>query len=721
MTDDSFGDEGSYVTGSGKNDVPPVRLEPGEIVPGTRYRIERWLGEGGVGVVYECRHVDIERRVALKVLKASVSPNTAKLFRDEAIAASKTSAPRRHGTDLQFGSPYVVEIFDFGEFPDGRLWFAMELLHGRSLSAHLKHEGKPIPMAPPRALGILRQLCKGLHTAHKAGFIHRDIKPANIMLTRRAGRDDFVKIVDFGVSAAATSEGNTGRSIMVGTPQYMAPEQTEGKPFDERLDVYAVGCVAYRMFTGRLPFVSPQLFRLMRMQREDPPLPPSEIEPDLPPAIERVILKCLEKVPENRYRDMADLEAALCEAQIEAKLVTPWDGLALPEVDPERRAKLLKGMPRRKDAGVAGARRWWPAVAALAIGAMTIGFTSFGREPPAATSSDAQVDELVGQARAAGSRAHWVYPAVDQPDGPTAYTKVLEIDELDSTEARVAAEELRQEFAEALSALGDRYWDREHGKAFAMDYYAQAQLFDPEVGRSKERAALTVGELALLRQQAASLSFDEAALRATEPLIALAEPDGETREEKLRQVIAEGTPRATSTEERLAGLLDAESATSPSKSAGRSRKSPSRESSSAPDEPVIEDDVEDEPAAPTTNKGSARSLAQQGVAALNKADRARAERLFNRALAEDSRNGTALFGMMRIQYDRGAYGKAAKYGRKAIAVSPNNASYRLKLGDAYYKNFQYDDARSQYKKAKSLGSKQAKDRLAKVDAKTRGG
>ena len=310
--------------------------------------------------------------------------------------------------------------------------------------------------------------------------------------------------------------------------------------------------------------------------------------------------------------------------------------------------------------------------------------------------------------------------------GRTSYTKVLELDALDSPEARVAAEELRQEFAEALSALGDRYWEREHGKAFAMDYYAQAQLFDREVGHAAERAALTVGELALLRQQAATLSFDEAALRASEPLIALAEEDEEVREEKLRQVIAEATPRATSTEERLAGLLDEESEQPAAKSTTpRDKRPTNRESTpSEPEEVLIdEDEGEDLPEEPepSSNRSSARSLAQQGQAALNKADRGRAEQLFNRALAQDSRNATALFGLMKIQYDRGAYGKAANYGRKAVAVAPKNARYRLKLGDAYYKNFQYDDARKQYKKAKSLGSKQANDRLAKVDAKIKGG
>jgi serine/threonine protein kinase len=191
-----------------------LRLVPGKLIPGTRYRLVRWLGEGGMGVVYQAEHIDIERHVALKILRFDLSqqPEMVQVFRDEARAASR------------MGHANVVEIFDFGELPDGRLFICMEMLAGADLVP-------PDPNSLPEhgaLISTLRQLCKGLAAAHANGIVHRDIKPENIILVERGGRTGVVKLVDFGISAMMAAGPPTSASRIAGTPHYMAPEQIEG-------------------------------------------------------------------------------------------------------------------------------------------------------------------------------------------------------------------------------------------------------------------------------------------------------------------------------------------------------------------------------------------------------------------------------------------------------------------------------------------------------------
>ena len=726
-----------HVTWGGEDVAPeraPIKLQPGTIIPGTRYRIERWLGEGGVGVVYECQHVDIERRVAFKVLRPEVSPASQKaaLFRAEARAAvrSRELLTAKGSGGFQIGSPYIVEVYDFGEFPDGRLWFAMELLHGVSLQNVLKGpDGGGIAMDPGRAIGILRQVCKGLYTAHESGIIHRDVKPPNIMLVSRVGRPDCVKIVDFGVAAMLAEQSNE-RDSLVGTPHYMAPEQTRDADFDHRLDIYALGVMAYRMLTGRVPFSATSLFELMRHHRSTVPPPPSSVLPTVPKALDGVVLRCLEKIPGDRFANMLEVEAALCEAQIDAGLTTAWDDLPLPDVDAERRARLLRLMPdahgRRPER-----RLLWPVVAGIAIAAaLTATWFAVLREPPVAADVDAGVDTLVQEARAAGAKAAYVYPDADRPDDPTAYLKVLELEAMKTSPANVAADSLRKEFADTLSRLGDRYWDHPGARGFALDYYAQAIVFQPDHAKARERAPMTPGELALLRDKAATGGFSEADLRATRPLVALAEPDDAERDRKVRDVIEQSDDHAVSTEARLQAVLeDSPTRVASSKPRERASAKPKAVASAAvvpAHEPAPTEtetgrattEPKRPPEAAGSGKEDARALTKRGEAALASADRSTAERLFHQALSRDSHHPGALSGLSAIHYDQGAYGKAVAYAQKAVAAAPTSAKYRLQLGDAYFKSFKYAEARAQYEKAKSLGNKAAVARLAKVAEKT---
>ncbi|MCA9689575.1 MAG: serine/threonine protein kinase, partial [Myxococcales bacterium] len=496
-----------------------VHLRPGALVPGTRYRLERWLGEGSMGVVYEALHVDIERRVALKILHHEVSDHELVLegFQTEARASAR------------IGAPNIVEVFDFATLADGRPLMAMEYLEGSSVDRVLED----LRADPGRLIGVMRQVCKGLGAAHEAGIVHRDIKPDNIMLVERAGRRDFVKIVDFGVAAPIDRSGETGR--LVGTPSYIAPEIVRREAFDGRVDVYAVGCVMYEALVGEPPFVGSSTEHILHLQLEARPVRPSERAPSAAPpprALEAVVMRCLAKKPGDRYRDMADLEAALCEAQIADGLHSAWDDLPLPEVDAERRAAILKGMPDPARL-VRSARRRGFLVAGggLLVAIVVVLVTLSGVLNPSGAGHP-DVERLRRAALDRAARALYVYPPAEEPRAVTAYQLIRELEELDHDEdyAQTIASELRDEFAETLNRLGDRYWSREGGLPFAIDYYAQTLLFVPDDAHARERASVSPGTLAALHQRASSGEFAEAELVAVEPLRVLAEPDEAERD-----------------------------------------------------------------------------------------------------------------------------------------------------------------------------------------------
>ncbi|MFV8752629.1 serine/threonine-protein kinase [Nannocystaceae bacterium ST9] len=316
-----------------------LRLAPGQVIPGTSWQIIRWLGEGGMGVVYEARHVEIDRRAAIKIVAASLADDPAAVqdFRAEASASAK------------IGSPNIADVFDFAVLDDGRLMMAMEYVPGRSLRDIHLIEGR---LAPGRLIGLFRQVCKGLQAAHEAGLVHRDIKPENIMVGEIAGRRDTVKLVDFGI---ATILGQRAARD-AGTPYYMPPESLMAEAIDGRYDVYSVGCVMYEMLAGKPPYVDKSLERVLQMQMYEPLPRLATDDPEVPRKLIEVIERCLAKQPEDRYASMAELEAALCEAQIEGRLRTAWDDLPMPAIALDRQAKLRARMPTRVARGVSG---WW--------------------------------------------------------------------------------------------------------------------------------------------------------------------------------------------------------------------------------------------------------------------------------------------------------------------------------------------------------------------------
>jgi serine/threonine-protein kinase len=263
-----------------------------------RYRLLSKLGEGGMGAVYRGEQISLKRKVAIKLLRPELSadPGLVRRFNSEAELVAKLSHPN------------TVNIYDFGQDADGTLFIAMEYIEGRSLRAAMTAEG---PLPPRRAIPIVMQVAGSLVDAHAHGIIHRDLKPDNVMLTDRGRERDIARVLDFGIAKLREEGKNTVNQMtqagdLVGTPQYMAPEQIRGDKVDGRTDVYALGALLYEIVTGRLPFEGPTVMAILSKHLTETPPPPSVRRPDLglPPQLDAVVMCALAKEPEQRTASM---------------------------------------------------------------------------------------------------------------------------------------------------------------------------------------------------------------------------------------------------------------------------------------------------------------------------------------------------------------------------------------------------------------------------------
>ncbi len=279
--------------------VPP--LAPGELLDG-RYRILRLIAEGGMGAVYEAEAVRIGRPVAVKVLhpRFAASPLEVERFRREARVA------------VQVSSPHVVEMLDFGQAASGELFLVMELLQGESLRDRLMREGA---LPPPLVADLMRQLLRGLAAAHAAGIVHRDLKPDNLWLVPEEGHERLT-ILDFGIAkqaGGAPGAASTQAGLVVGTPEYLSPEQAVGGELDHRADLYSAGLIAWVLLTGRHPFPATDTRSLLKAQAYDPVPSPEREVPELAayPALLRFVARATVKDRTGRAQSAGELLAIL--------------------------------------------------------------------------------------------------------------------------------------------------------------------------------------------------------------------------------------------------------------------------------------------------------------------------------------------------------------------------------------------------------------------------
>jgi len=278
----------------------PIR--EGEILAG-KYRVERVLAQGGMGIVVAAIHQQLDQRVALKFMLPKDAPKEADFgrFMREAKAA------------VRLRSEHVAKVLDVGTAETGSPYIVMEYLEGRDLDVVLQEQG-PLPVE--QAVTYVLQACEAVAEAHALGIVHRDLKPANLFLTRRADGTPCVKVLDFGISKLLEADepalALTKTSAMMGTPVYMAPEQIRSsKEVDRRSDIWALGMILYELLTGRTAFVRDTLLELCSSILTDAPVPPHELRADIPPALSAAILRALEKDPAERYRALGQLVDAL--------------------------------------------------------------------------------------------------------------------------------------------------------------------------------------------------------------------------------------------------------------------------------------------------------------------------------------------------------------------------------------------------------------------------
>jgi eukaryotic-like serine/threonine-protein kinase len=291
----------------------------------SKYRLDARLGQGGMGTIYKATHLRLDKSVAVKLINPNLSTDAefVRRFQREAKAASRLEHPN------------IAVAHDFGATTDGTLYMVMEFVDGQTLRDVLRADG---PLDPPRIVRILRQVADALERAHEQSVVHRDLKPQNIMLAKGRKGQEVVKLLDFGI-AKSLSDGPTqltATGLVLGTPQYMSPEQVQATTIDGRSDLYALGVILYEMLIGEVPFNKGSALATSICHLHEHPVPPSVRRPDLviSPTLEAIAMRCLEKKPDDRFASAGEFAEALEGVATEPAPPLPSDVADVPVAAP---------------------------------------------------------------------------------------------------------------------------------------------------------------------------------------------------------------------------------------------------------------------------------------------------------------------------------------------------------------------------------------------------
>jgi serine/threonine-protein kinase len=420
----------------------PIRT--GEVLLG-KYRVERTLGAGGMGVVVEATHLTLGNRVAMKFMRhgADADSDAAARFLLEAQAASR----------LQ--SPHVAHVLDVGTLPTGEQYMIMELLRGSDLSDLLRSEG---PQPPSRAVSFVLQACHAIAEAHALGIVHRDLKPSNLFLARGPDGSTCIKVLDFGISKVSQpvdpqgrARSLTGTNAILGSLAYMSPEQIRStKSVDGRTDIWALGMILYELLTSQLPFEAETMAGLVAAITSEPPIPVHERVPSIPRDLGAVVMRCLSKTPDERPRTVQALARALAPfgPPDAADLVARIEHTALVTSGTMQATPVREDLPSKVMAasGVAdtkGRTKAWLAVpAALAMAAVGFGIVwGMQHDEPVSVGPDTQPSATVPPSAMPSQedRPGPPVPAASSADPPNASPPVAENRERPAPSAKVTS------------------------------------------------------------------------------------------------------------------------------------------------------------------------------------------------------------------------------------------------------------------------------------------